>query len=493
MIRRSIADNFAVALLGCAVFALQGCGAQHGAGSTAGGAANGGAANGGASGNSVAIAGSGDIAGQLNANGGASGASVNGGSGGISSGGTNATGAAGSASGSGGAAITAGTAGAGEAGAGAASGAASTCAALNGGAPSLPARATVLSAMRLSNAYFMQSWPDPTIDIVTDKARASNIWTRAVYYEGLQALYGIESDATQKTSYYDYAVKWASSPAHPWQLAGGGTTTRSADNQCCGQTYLDLYQIDAQAVRAHDIKADIDNVVSGASNGDWTWVDAIQMAMPVFAKLGVIYGDAAYFEKMHALYVDAKTTQGFYNTTDHLWWRDATFEPPFKTPNGKQCYWSRGNGWVFAALTRALDITPASAPYRAEYTADLQAMASALSKVQRADGFWNVSLADPNDHGGPELTGTALFTYGLAWGVRQGILDQATYLPVVSKAWCALASAIHPNGLLGYAQGSGSQPSDGQPVTFDSVPDFQDFPTGCFLLGASEVWKLSAP
>ena len=40
-------------------------------------------------------------------------------------------------------------------------------------------------------------------------------------------------------------------------------------------------------------------------------------------------------------------------------------------------------------------------------------MASALQKIQRSDGFWNVSLGDPNDHGGPELTGTALFTYGM--------------------------------------------------------------------------------
>ena len=98
----------------------------------------------------------------------------------------------------------------------------------------------------------------------------------------------------------------------------------------------------------------------------------------LFAKLGVTFSDAGYFTKMHALYENAKVTQGFYSAADHLWWRDATFEPPFKTPNGKQCYWSRGNGWVFAALTRALDITPANAPYRAEYTADLQAMAGAL-------------------------------------------------------------------------------------------------------------------
>jgi len=245
-------------------------------------------------------------------------------------------------------------------------------------------------------------------------------------------------------------------------------------------------------VRTHDIKADIDKMVASSSSGDWTWVDAIQMAMPVFAKLGVATKSTSYFEKMHALYANAKTVQGFYDTSSHLWWRDATFKPPFTTPNGKPCYWSRGNGWVFAALTRVLDITPSSEAHRAEYVADFTAMATALQPIQRSDGFWNVSLADPDDHGGPELTGTALFAYGLAWGIRVGLLDANEYGPTVSRAWCAMASAVHEDGALGYAQGTGSKPADHQPVTFDSVPDDIGFPLGCFLLGGSEVWKLAA-
>jgi rhamnogalacturonyl hydrolase YesR len=346
--------------------------------------------------------------------------------------------------------------------------------------------------MRLANNYFMQKWPDPTIDIVTDKTRPSNLWTRAMYYEGLMALHGVDPDSAQKTRYYNYAVAWGASPGHPWQVTYGDTTTRNGDNQCCGQTYIDLYKIDSQAVRVRDIKTCIDGMVNSSASGDWTWIDAIQMAMPVFAKLGVLYNDSAYFEKMHALYANTRNTQGLYNSTDRLWWRDSTFKPPYTTPNGKQCYWSRGNGWVFAALSRVMDTIPSNAAYRAEYQADFTAMAGALSAIQRADGFWNVSLADTNDYPGPELTGTALFTYGMAWGIRQGLLDANVYGPVVTKAWCALVSAVHTNGFLGYAQGTGSKPSDGQPVTFDSTPNFEDYPVGCFLLAGSEVWKLAS-
>jgi unsaturated rhamnogalacturonyl hydrolase len=463
--------------------------ADHG-GASAGGAgaisgqsnqAGGGTANAGGS----ALAGSaGDNAGSL-AGGGSGNALGGASSAGSSSGGAANAGAANAGASAGG------NANAGAPNGGASGGPASGCGAIGGGALSgLPTQAQVLQLLRLSNDYFVAKWPDPSINI--DKAHASNIWTRAVYYEGLMALYGVETDATRKASYYDYAVKWGSSASHPWQLVGG-VTTRSADNQCSGQTYLDLYQIDAQAVRVHDIKADIDAMVSSTGNGDWTWVDAIQMSMPVFAKLGVAFASTGYFDKMHALYVNAKTTQGFYNPTDHLWWRDKTFEPPFTTPNSKQCYWSRGNGWVFAALTRVLGIVPSNAPNRAEYVADFSAMAAALQKAQRSDGFWNVSLADPNDHGGPESTGTALFMYGMAWGVRTGLLDAASYGPTIAKAWCALTSAVHSNGALGYAQGSGSKPADSQPVTFDSVPDYPDFPLGCLLLGGSEVWRLATP
>jgi unsaturated rhamnogalacturonyl hydrolase len=365
----------------------------------------------------------------------------------------------------------------------------------------LPKRSEILSVMVRANTYFMGKWPDMTRDFtVGGTSRPSNIWTRGVYFEGLMGLYGIETDATRKTGYSNYAVQWGASPTHAWQIARGDTNPRNADNQCCGQTYIDLYNIEAQAVRVADIKTHIDAMVSGSASNDWTWIDAIQMSMPVFAKLGALFSSSGYFDKMHALYVYPKTSLGLYNTTDHLWWRDTTFKPPTKTPNGQQVYWSRGNGWVFAALTRVLDAIPTTAAYRAEYVSDFTAMASKLATIQRTDGFWNVSLADPNDYGGPETTGTALFTYGMAWGISAGLLDVNVYGPVVTKGWCALASAVHtdstaahPSGFLGYVQGTGSKPADSQPVTFTSIPDFDDFGLGCFLLGGSEAWQLASP
>jgi unsaturated rhamnogalacturonyl hydrolase len=356
-------------------------------------------------------------------------------------------------------------------------------------APSLPPADQVLAKLRTVNDRFLLNWPDPAPDIVTDRARPSNIWTRATYFEGLMALHRIAPDPR----YTDYAVRWSES--HDWNLAYGSTTNRNADDQCCGQTYLDLYALDPRPERIAKIKTAIDNMVNTTKRDDWWWIDALQMAMPLFARLGVITGDPRYFTAMHELYSHTRSVQGgtgLYNPTEHLWWRDADFDPPYREPNGAHCYWARGNGWVLAALVRVLDVLPANAPQRAEYLRTFQDMAAALVPLQRADGFWNVSLKDPDNYGGRELTGTAFFAYGMAWGIRHGHLPRATYLPVVAKSWRALADlAVRPDGTLGYVQGTGKQPSDSQPVTYDCAPNFDDFGTGAFLLAGAEVYQLA--
>src|SRR5690606_3664512 len=280
----------------------------------------------------------------------------------------------------------------------------------------------VLQVLRQTNAYFMKKWPDTKEPIYTTRWRPSNIWTRAVYYEGLMALYAIDP----KIEYYRYADDWANQ--HQWNMRNG-VETRNADDQACGQIYLDLYQIDKQPIKIKAIKENIDGIIASGKVDDWTWIDAIQMAMPIFAKFGSMYNDPNYYDYMHRMYLYSRNEDGggLYNTEDKLWWRDKDFVPPYQEPNGEDCYWSRGNGWVVAALVRVLNLLPQDHPNRAFYEQDFKDMMHALLKVQRADGFWNVSLHDPTNFTGPETSGTALFVYGMAWGINQGILDQTEF------------------------------------------------------------------
>ena len=353
----------------------------------------------------------------------------------------------------------------------------------------IPSKKKIIKVLRLTNQYFMDKWPDAGKPIFTNIERPSNIWTRAVYYEGLMALYAID----QQKAYYDYALQWGEK--HQWGLRGG-IKTRNADNQCCGQTYIDLYLLDNKQhpERIKDIKASVDSMKLTNKVDDWNWIDALQMVMPVFVKLGNLYNDTSYFNRMYDMYAFTKYKHGgngLYNAADKLWWRDKDFVPPYKEPNGEDCYWSRGNGWVVAALARTLEALPKTDPHYNEYLQDFKDMLSALPAIQREDGYWNVSLHDPNHFGGKEVSGTSLFIYGMAWGINNGVLDKNTYLPVITKAWNAMTKeAVHADGKLGFVQGTGKEPKDGQPVGYDKTPDFEDYGLGCFLLAGTEICKL---
>ncbi|GJG34034.1 MAG: glycoside hydrolase family 88 protein [Prevotella sp.] len=367
------------------------------------------------------------------------------------------------------------------------------------------AQNNVLESAQKTNNYFMMKYSDPTLPTNVKKVRPSSLWTRAVYYEGLMALNAI--DPQQR--YIDYAMTWAD--FHKW-TPRNGVNTLDADDQCCGQTYVEL-----AALKGGDQKALLANVIANLDHqmvtpnskkqtstpkaktnvnslyGWWTWIDAIQMAMPLYMQIANVTGEQKYRD--HAMQMYRWTRNecggGLFNTKDGLWWRDADYVPPYKEKDGKDCYWSRGNGWVYAAIVRCMNqLSPKSKEYK-ELKKDFLLMSKGLLSCQHEDGFWHASLVSDADYPTPEMTGTALFLYGMAWGIQQGLLKAKTYRPACDKAWQALASCVHNDGFLGWNQGTGKEPSAGQPVTFDSVPDFEDYGTGCFLLGASEYYKLT--
>ncbi len=366
----------------------------------------------------------------------------------------------------------------------------------------MPTKAKVLESMEVANDYFINKYPDAGAPTYVKKMRPSNLWTRGVYFEGLVELIDIEQ-AAQSPKYEQnnqYLYDWASS--HEW-VPRNGVKTRDADDYCCCQAYLSMYE-KGQVKYYNPTVQCMDNLLSTpASVGDWTWIDAIQMGLPVLTKMSAIKqkeGDEAFSRyaqqgwKMYS-YTRDHLAGGLFNKDEGLWWRDKDFVPPYKEPNGKNCYWSRGNGWVYAALVRAMqDIMGMDNydDYLDEYKSDYMKMTKALTKCQRKDMFWNVSLLDESNYGGKELTGTALFVYGMAWGIHNGLLDSKTYLPIVAKTWNAMVKeCLHKNGFLGYVQGTGKQPSDSQPVDYDNEPDFDDFGLGCFLLAGSEVYQLA--
>jgi rhamnogalacturonyl hydrolase YesR len=358
----------------------------------------------------------------------------------------------------------------------------------------------VMATVRKANDYFMQKYEDPTVPTNVKRVRPSNLWTRAVYYEGLMALQAV--DPQQR--YVDYAVTWAD--FHQW-TPRNGVKTCDADDQCCGQTYLELlpYVNRPDTALTKIVRQNLDYQMQTANPknqslyGWWTWIDAIQMAMPLYMQMTQLTGEKKYRDHAMKMYRWSRNEcgrggenakMGLFNVADGLWWRDADYVPPYKEPDGKQCYWSRGNGWVYAALVRCMNVmSPKDKAYK-ELKKDFLLMSEGIRRCQREDGFWNPSLVSTN-YAMKETSGTALFLYGMAWGIQKGYLKANVYRPVCDRAWAALKrDAVHSDGFLGWMQGTGKDPSAGQPLSYTRIPDFEDYGTGCFLLGAIEYYKL---
>lgn len=366
-----------------------------------------------------------------------------------------------------------------------------------------PTVGSIMQAMELANDHFINKYPDAGAPTFVKKQRPSNLWTRGVYFEGLWELAEMErlTGGAKYETYYKYIYDWGT--AHNW-TPRNGCRTRDADDYCCCQTYIDMGHVGQtiecmeHLIACRNVPQTQGNGSSTGSFGDWTWIDAIQMGLPVMTKLSALMqqrGEKDYLRYAEQGWQMYRTSRdsiagGFYNKKEGLWWRDKDFVAPFTTPNGKNCYWSRGNGWVYAALVRAMESLPTDPHYK-DYKKDFLQMTKALLKCQQPDGYWYASLADAQDFGGKELTGTSLFIYGMAWGVRKGYLPAKKYNPIIFSTWNAMVKdCLHPDGVLGYVQGTGKQPSDSQPVAYDTVPDFDDYGLGCFLLCGTEIVKL---
>jgi unsaturated rhamnogalacturonyl hydrolase len=305
----------------------------------------------------------------------------------------------------------------------------------------------------------------------------SQDWTYAALYAGFMAVpQAAEGDKYQK-------AMQAMGESFNWQL---GPRPTHADDVAIGQTYLELY------LKSHDprmlaaTKHRMDDLMKLPDPTDkplWWWCDALFMAPPVLARLySATGGDLHYLEFMdHEWWI---TSNLLYNPQQHLFSRDATYLDK-REANGSNLFWARGNGWVMAGLVRVLQFMPENYPSRAKYVQQFKELAAAVAPLQGKDGLWRPGLLDQGAYPLPENSASGFFTYAFAWGVNEGILDRATYQPVVEKGWAGLLTHIYADGRLGSIQ-----PVGGSPGPFTETSSYV-YGVGAFLLAGSEVYRLA--
>ena len=338
----------------------------------------------------------------------------------------------------------------------------------------------VITIIRKVNDYWQSNNPN----------HGRSFWDNAAYHTGNMEVYFL----TQDPAYLKYSEDWAkhnqwkgakSDDKENWKYSYGESDeyVLFGDYQICFQTYADLYNIapdESKIARAREV---MEYQMATPNNDYWWWADGLYMVMPVMTKMYNITQNPLYLDKLdeYLLYADSI----MYDEEAGLYYRDGKYiYPKHTTTNGKKDFWARGDGWVLAGLAKVIKDLPENAPNRQKYIDRFNTMAKAVLKSQQKEGYWTRSMLDPEHAPGPETSGTAFFTYGLQWGVNNGLLNKNEYQPAIDKAWGYLTqTALQPDGKVGYVQPIGEKAIPGQIVDANSTSNFG---VGAFLLAACE-------
>lgn len=272
-----------------------------------------------------------------------------------------------------------------------------------------------------------------------------------------------------------------------------------ADDHAVGQVWLSLYEDFEDPAMLRPTREHFDWILANPKTGSldysgygrgnktdwlnrWGWCDALFMAPPVWARLAKITGEDKYLEFMDQEYHVSYDL--LWDEEEHFFYRDTRFFDQ-REDNGEKIFWSRGNGWVFGGLALMIPDLPEDWEGRSFYIDLYKEMAEALKQAQRPDGTWSMGLLGSlEDYPSKETTGTSFFTFGLAWGLNNGLLDEATYKPIVLKAWKALEACVTPEGMLGHVQPVGAEPGE-------TIADKTEvYAIGAFLAAGAEVYRL---
>ena len=119
--------------------------------------------------------------------------------------------------------------------------------------------------------------------------------------------------------------------------------------------------------------------------------------------------------------------------------------------------WGRANGWFAAGMALLLQDLPSSNTNRATIMAGYKKMMDGLLPVQIASGTdagaWRQVL-DRTD-AGAEMSCTAMFTYALVTGLKNGWISGAQYVTAAKNGWTALVNKTSSGQLSQVCPGTG--------------------------------------
>lgn len=295
-------------------------------------------------------------------------------------------------------------------------------------------------------------------------------YTQGLVLKGFEKLY----EKTGKEPYYDYIQAFADTMVN----ANGEILTYSMEKYNIdminpGKVLLYLYgktKKEEYLTALKTLRKQLDGHPRTSEGGFWhkkrypwqMWLDGLYMGQPFYAEYAKTFEDgktaqrsfddvALQFRQIQKHSRDRKTGLLY-----HGWDESREQEWADKETGTSPHFWSRALGWYAMALVDVLDYFPEDHSARKDLITYLNQLAEAVSDFQDKDsGLW-YQVVDMGDREGNylEASGSCMFIYSLAKGVRKGYLPES-YRDVAKKGYQGVIDhliEVEDNGVVDLTQ-----------------------------------------
>ncbi len=379
-------------------------------------------------------------------------------------------------------------------------------------APSVNAQSGQPLSQQLA-ATAMHLWKDSLVVGSSKDGRARWVYQESVYLRGLEELYYTTGD--QK--YYDFIKKHVDYYVN----ADGSIRTyryadMSIDNIPMGRMVLFLYKKTGEEKYLKAIQTlnrQMEEMPRTDEGSIWhkaiypwqVWLDGLYMGQPFYAEYTkVMKKDAAIYDDItnQFVWIEAHTRDPKTGLLYHGWDESKGMKWANDVTGCSPQFWSRAMGWYALALAEVPAFMPANHPGQQKLKEIFVRLATAVQKAQDpATGVWWQITDSVGVKGNyPESSGSCMFVYALARGVRLGYLP-ASFLATAKKGYEGIKKQFIETDATGQVNlkytcrgaGLGNNPyRDGSFAYYIHEPVITNdaHGIGSFILAANEMEKV---
>lgn len=178
------------------------------------------------------------------------------------------------------------------------------------------------------------------------------------------------------------------------------------------------------------------------------WLDGVFMASPFMAEYAEVFGQPQWFDEAvrQITLIYTKTLDPKTGLLYHAW--DESKTQRWANPENGQSrhFWGRATGWYMMAIVDVLDFLPEDHVGRDSLISIFVNVAESLMKVQDPESKLWLQVLDCGGIEGNylEASGSSMFIYSFAKGVRKGYL-QPSYLKVAHEAFDGIIANLMKN------------------------------------------------